>query len=313
MKNSIFKSVLLSSAAFTFMVAGLSAPAYSQSAEAQGEDAEELRQDAVLVSGTRQAYRGDFEVLEIPQVDQILGPQILADVNAFDLADALDLSASVARQNNFGGLWNAFAIRGFPGDINLPSGFLVNGFNAGRGFSGPRDIAGIESVEVLKGPRAALFGRGEPGGTVNLVTKRPTFTNGGYVRGTIGSWEQYRAEADVQSFVDTGAGDLGFRIVGVYEDAESFREGLETELFGLYPSITYATPGGTTFTYELEYTTQEIPQDRGVVFSPVFGFSPIEVFTGENVPIETEVLGHQFEVKPVRRSDNRLWTTDFFH
>ena len=61
------------------------------------------------------------------------------------------------RQNNFGGLWNSFSVRGFSGDINLPSGFLVNGFNAGRGFAGPRDIVGIESVEVLKGPRSALF------------------------------------------------------------------------------------------------------------------------------------------------------------
>ena len=74
-------------------------------------------------------------------------------VGALNLNDALDLSASVARQNNFGGLWNAFAIRGFYGDLNLPSGFLVNGFNAGRGFGGPRDLIGIESVEVLKGPR----------------------------------------------------------------------------------------------------------------------------------------------------------------
>ena len=245
MKNSINKRALLSSAALTFLVAGLAAPANSQTVNAQGDEAEELRQDAVLVSGTRQAYRGNFEVLEVPQVDQIIGPQILADLNAFDLADALDLSASVARQNNFGGLWNAFSIRGFAGDINLPSGFLVNGFNAGRGFSGPRDIAGIESVEVLKGPRSALFGRGEPGGTVNLVTKRPTFTNGGYVRGTVGSWEQYRAEVDLQSFASGPQGDLGFRIVSVYEDAESFREGLETELFGLYPSITcllYTSP-----------------------------------------------------------------------
>ena len=305
MKNCIFKSVLLSSAAFTFMVAGLSAPAYSQSAEAQGEDAEELRQDAVLVSGTRQAYRGDFDTLEIPQVDQVIDAQIIADVGALDLATALDLSASVARQNNFGGLWNAFSIRGFSGDINLPSGFLVNGFNAGRGFSGPRDIAGIESVEVLKGPRSALFGRGEPGGTVNLVTKRPTFTNGGYVRGTVGSFEQYRAEVDLQSFARTDAGDLGFRIVSVYQDAESFREGLETELFGLYPSITFETPGGTSFTYELEYTNQQIPQDRGVIFSPVFGFSPSDLFTGENVSIETEVIGHQFEVN---HSFNDNWS-----
>ena len=133
------------------------------------------RLDSVTVTGTRQAYQGDFDRLDTPQAEQSIDAQTLRASGAVDLSRALDLSASVARQNNFGGLWNAFALRGFVGDANLPSNYLVNGFNAGRGFGGPRDLSGIESVEVLKGPRAALFGRGEPGGTVNLVTKRPSF------------------------------------------------------------------------------------------------------------------------------------------
>jgi len=142
---------------------------------AQGTEDSEARQQTVVVSGTRQAYQGEFEVLDVPQADLVIDADALRDAGVLDLNQALDLSASVARQNNFGGLWNSFAVRGFVGDENLPSNYLVNGFNAGRGFGGPRDISGIESVEVLKGPRAALFGRGEPGGTVNLVTKRPTF------------------------------------------------------------------------------------------------------------------------------------------
>jgi len=291
MKNSIFKRVLLGSAALTFLAAGLATPAVAQSGNAQGDDAEELRQDAILVSGTRQAYRGDFETLEIPQAEQLIGAEILGNVNAFTLNDALDLSASVARQNNFGGLWNSFSIRGFAGDINLPSGFLVNGFNAGRGFGGSRDLVGIEAVEVLKGPRSALFGRGEPGGTINLITKRPGFETGGYVRGTIGSFEQYRIEGDVQTVL--GANEtVGVRLVGFYEDAESFREGVETEKIGFYPSITLKPNDATTITYELEYTNQEVPFDRGVVFSEEFGFSPREL-----VPIETNVLGHQLEAQ----------------
>jgi outer membrane receptor protein involved in Fe transport len=147
----------------------------------------------ILVTATRPAYRGEFEPLEIPQAEQVIGPQQLRDVNALDLNSALDLSASVARQNNFGGLWNSFAVRGFVGDENLPSNYLVNGFNAGRGFAGPRDLSGIEAVEVLKGPRAALFGRGEPGGTINLVTKRPRFESSGEVRLLAGSFDTYRA------------------------------------------------------------------------------------------------------------------------
>ena len=266
------------------------APAVSQETDA------ERVEDVIFVVGERRAYQGNFDILETPAADQSIDLELLTDTGALNLNDALDLSASVARQNNFGGLWNAFSIRGFSGDINLPSGFLVNGFNAGRGFGGPRDLVGIESVEVLKGPRSALFGRGEPGGTVNLVTKRPAFETGGYVRGTIGSWEQFRVEGDYQSVL--GANDaLGFRLVGFYEDAESFRETVETEKFGFYPSVSWDATDDTNITYELEYTSQELPFDRGVVFSEQFGFSPRDVFVGEPVPIETEVLGHQLELQ----------------
>lgn len=285
------RAKFLSGAAF-----GAFALLSSPNAVAQADEVDTLRQEAVVVTGVRQAYRGNFDPLEIPQSDQTIDAQLLLDVGALDLNVALDLSASVARQNNFGGLWNSFSIRGFAGDINLPSGFLVNGFNAGRGFGGPRDIAGIESVEVLKGPRSALFGRGEPGGTINLVTKRPGFETGGNVRGTIGRFEQYRVDADAQTVFGQNE-TVGVRFVGFYEDAESFRQEVETEKFGFYPSVTFAPNDATTITYELEYTNQELPFDRGVVFSEEFGFSPREVFVGEPVPIETEVLGHQLEAE----------------
>jgi iron complex outermembrane receptor protein len=272
-------------ASTTLCVAALSTPAFAQV------------DDEIVVTGDRQAYFGDFNPLEVPNADQVIDQELLENAGVLNLSDALDLSASVARQNNFGGLWNSFSVRGFAGDINLPSGFLVNGFNAGRGFGGPRDLVGIESVSVLKGPRSALFGRGEPGGTVNLVTKRPQFETGGYVKGTFGSWSQYRAEADIQHSVSGDGGDLGFRLVGFYEDAESFRNEVETEKLGFYPSVTLNLNDATTITYELEYTKQELPFDRGVVFSEESGFSPRDFFVGENVPIETDVLGHQFEVE----------------
>ena len=266
----------------------------SMAAHAQTDS--EARQDTVVVTSIRQAYRGDFDTLEIPQADTIIDAEALRNAGVLDLSTALDLSASVARQNNFGGLWNAFSVRGFSGDINLPSGFLVNGFNAGRGFGGPRDIVGIESVEVLKGPRSALFGRGEPGGTVNLVTKRPLFETSGFIKGTVGSWDQYRVEGDYQTVIGEND-DFGLRLVGFYEDAESFRNNVETEKFGFYPSATLNISDSTKVTYELEYTSQELPFDRGVVYNENFGFSPRDVFVGEAVPIETKAVGHQFEAQ----------------
>ncbi|WP_420934616.1 TonB-dependent siderophore receptor [Alteromonas sp. A081] len=254
--------------------------------------------EKITVRGMHRAYQGAFEYKEVPAAAQSIDLGLLSDAGAINLNDALDLSASVARQNNFGGLWNSFAIRGFSGDENLPSGFLVNGFNAGRGFGGPRDLSGIEQVDILKGPKAALFGRGEPGGAINLITKRPQFRQGGEVKATYGSWDQKRIEADVQ----TVAGDtdsVGVRLVGFYEDAESFRDVVETERFGFYPSVTWDVSADTSVTYELEYTEQKIPFDRGVAaLDGKLGHQPIETFTGDpsGATIDTEVVGHQIEI-----------------
>ena len=292
MKNYMFNPVVLA-----FGAALGAATALPVAAAAQSEAAE-VSIEEVFVLGKRRAYQGNFDDLESPAANQIISEELLRQAGVINLDDALDLSASVARQNNFGGLWNSFSVRGFSGDINLPSGFLVNGFNAGRGFAGPRDMVGIETVEVLKGPRSALLGRGEPGGTVNLLTKRPQFETRGDLRATLGRWDQTRFEGDFQTVA--GSNDqLGLRIVGFYEDAESFRDTVETEKVGFYPSATWDISEATSVTYELEYTEQEVPFDRGVVYAPGFGFSPGDTFSGEpgDGPIDTEVIGHQFELR----------------
>lgn len=284
--------------AVAFAAASLFLYTLPVAADEPEQSADNTPLEEVFVLGKRRAYQGNFSDLETPAANQTLSEELLRDAGVISLDDALDLSASVARQNNFGGLWNSFSVRGFAGDNNLPSGFLVNGFNAGRGFAGPRDMVGIESVEVLKGPRSALFGRGEPGGTVNLITKRPQFETSGIVRATLGRWDQRRVEGDYQT--TTGANDsVGLRLVGFFEDAESFRETVETERLGLYPSISWVVSESTNIAYELEYTAQEIPFDRGVSYSADYGFTPHATFVGEpgDGPIDTEVLGHQFEIQ----------------
>ncbi|MFC3149341.1 TonB-dependent siderophore receptor [Piscinibacterium candidicorallinum] len=251
--------------------------------------------ETVTITGTRQAYQGDFNRLETPQAEQSIDAETLRASGAVDLTRALDLSASVARQNNFGGLWNAFALRGFVGDENLPSNYLVNGFNAGRGFGGPRDLSGIESVEVLKGPRAALFGRGEPGGTVNLVTKRPTFKKAGEFRVSAGSFDTYRADADwTAPLSDT----VAVRLVGFIEDAGSFRDTIKTRKHGASPSLVWRISPQNKLAFELEYSHQKIPFDRGVLaINGELGRIPKSRFLGEPAdgPLTAKVQGQQFE------------------
>ncbi|WP_370979380.1 TonB-dependent siderophore receptor [Agaribacterium sp. ZY112] len=292
MNKQVTQALMLGSVAISFFNCGF--------VNAQSNDKTEQGIETVTVIGMRQAYQGDFAELEIPQAELKIDSQVLQDAGALDLVQALDLSASVARQNNFGGLWNSFAIRGFVGDENLPSNYLVNGFNAGRGFGGARDLSGIESVEVLKGPRAALFGRGEPGGTINLVTKRPTFEREGEIRLSAGSFDTYRTDLDWTSPLTD---DVAVRIVGFYEDAGSFRDTIESTKQGLSPSLTWRVNQQSQLTYELEYSHQETPFDRGVVAVGLegeekkLGVIPQSRFLGEpdDGPMKADVLGHQLE------------------
>lgn len=287
MKNLSARVILLCSSSCFVLTAN--------TALAQVDETESLSIENVVVTGTRQAYRGEFTKLETPQSEVTIDAEVLANAGVFDLNQALDLSSSVARQNNFGGLWNSFAVRGFVGDENLPSNYLVNGFNDGRGFGGSRDLSGVESVEVLKGPRAALFGRGEPGGTINLVTKRPTFEKEGEVKFSLGSFDNYRTDIDWTSPLSDA---VAIRVVGFYEDADSFRDTVETKKEGFSPSLVVHFNERSQLVYGLEYSHQEIPFDRGVVaINGKLGRIPESRFLGEpgDDPIETDVLGHQIE------------------
>lgn len=253
--------------------------------------------EEILVLDSNRAYRGNFSLMETPAADLIIDARTLKDAGALDLTRALDLSSSIARQNNFGGLWNSFSIRGFVGDENLPSNYLVNGFNAGRGFAGPRDISGIESVEVLKGPRAALFGRGEPGGSVNLVTKRPHEGTDGELNLSTARFDTRRGDLDWNQQVND---TLAYRVVGYAQDAGSFRNTIESKSHGLFPSLALQLGADTQLVYELEYSEQESPFDRGVV-APAgqLGAMPRSNFLGEpgDGPMETHALGHQIELQ----------------
>ncbi|MFD1789843.1 TonB-dependent siderophore receptor [Sphingomonas floccifaciens] len=252
----------------------------------------------VTVTGVRQSYRGDFAVKEIPQAITTIDEAVIEQNAILRLTDALDLNASVVRQNTLGGLWDSFAVRGFAGDENLPSGYLVNGFNAGRGFSGQRDVAGIERIEVLKGPAAAVLGRGEPGGSVNLVTKQAQL---GRTFGTSAvqyrSFDTVRAETDVNLAL---TGNLTTRLIGYAEAGNSFRDTIEQRRWGFLPSIGLGLGARTRLTYDFEWTRVEVPFDRGiVVLNGNFDTVPRSRFLGEPSDGDTvaRATGHQLRVQ----------------
>ena len=247
----------------------------------------------VIVTAQRQPFRGDVPFEEMPQSVQVMSGELLQEIGVTQLDDVLDLASGIARQNTFGGLWDSFAIRGFAGDENVPTGYLVNGFNAGRGFSGRRDASNIDRIEVLKGPGSALYGRSEPGGTMNIVTKKPQFATEGSVELAAGSHDTYRVAAD---FTGPITDSLAVRINGAYEDADSFRDYITWKKYVLTPSLLFKLGESTTLSYEAELLNQEAPFDRGVVApNGKLGGVKISRFLGEpgDGVVEIKATGHQ--------------------
>jgi len=242
----------------------------------------------VMVTGQRQHYRSlsvtgatktETPLQDLPQSVRVLTGDLLDDAGVTTLAGALDLASGIARQSNLGGLWDSYAMRGFTGDPNFGSDYLVNGFNSSRGYNGLRDGANTDSVEILKGPASALYGRGEPGGTVNIVTKKPRFTPG-YVAGFgIGSHGMRRSSADLTGPLGE---NLAYRLSAAYEEGGSFRDHVDSERMLLAPSFLWLVGSATTVSYEIEASKQRTPFDRGVLaVNGKLGLIPNARFLGE--------------------------------
>lgn len=275
------------------------------STPAQGAAAPTATVEKFQVTGKREQYRGDVAVEDLPQSVQVITGETLKQIGAVKLNDALDIATGVARQNTFGGLWDGFAIRGFAGDLNVPSGYLVNGFNGGRGFGGIRDTSSIDKMEILRGPTSAIFGRGEPGGTVSISTKKPQFKTEGSGTVSFGSHSFRRLEGDITGAV---ADSVALRLNGAYEDADSFRDTVHTKREFLSPSALVRLGSNTTLSYEYEWSKQEIPFDRGVVaFNNQLGIIPNSRYLGEpgDGPTKADVSGHQIELQ---HSLSTRWT-----
>ena len=253
----------------------------------------------------KQAFRGDIPLKELPQSITTLGQDVIIDNSISTFRDVLDFSASISRKNNGGGLWDSFSMRGLSGNENMPSGYLINGFSGGRGFAGPRDISNIEYIEVLKGPGSALYGRSEPGGTVNIITKKPQFYQQGQIKAELGSDDHKRVQAD---YTNGLTDDLAFRVNGAWQDSDSFRDHVHHDKFVITPSLYYQLSDKSSLTYEFEYVDQQQMYDRGiVVLDGNIDTVPEDRFLGNpnDGPTKVHSRGHQVHYD---YDLNRDWT-----
>ncbi|KPY86507.1 TonB-dependent siderophore receptor [Pseudomonas syringae pv. tagetis] len=206
------------------------------------------------------ATKTDTAIRDIPQSISVVPASVLKDLGSNSVERALEFAGGVSKQNNFGGLTlYEYSIRGF-----TTSEFYKDGFSANRGYPTTPDAANIERIEVLKGPAASLYGRGDPGGTVNIVTKKPQRDAFTTLQTSAGSWDRYRTALDVNAPLDE-EGKLLSRVNLAVEDNNSFRDHVESKRVFVAPSFSWQLNPETSLLVETEFVRHTSTFDRGVV------------------------------------------------
>lgn len=250
---------------------------------------------------------------DIPQSITVVPQELLQEQGATSFQDALRNVTGISLNAGEGGgaQGDNLTLRGF----NARNDIFLDGIREQGSYT--RDLFNLESLEVLKGPSAVLFGRGSTGGALNQVSKTPRLAplyNGSV---SLGSGWLLRGTGDVnQPLSKTTA----FRLnVMAHQEKVVGRDDVELQRFGLAPALTFGlgTPTQITASYFLQ--SEDNVSDYGIPFlfgrpAPVdrtnfYGLAK-EDYERTLTNIFTLRLDHRFSDQLSLRNTTRYGRTD---
>jgi catecholate siderophore receptor len=236
--------------------------------------AEDIMLPGVDVRGQRRDYRTPSSDLfklpdllkDTPQSISVVPEQIIREEAVFNLRDVLRnvTGISLAAGEGGGAQGDNLTLRGF----SARNDFYIDGVRDLGQYS--RDVFNLESVGVLKGPSAVLFGRGSTGGVINQVSKVPTLAPSYVGTGVLGTGPFVRGSIDVNQPI---GGTAGFRVnaFGMHDGIEG-RDEVYVNRWGVAPSFSIGMGTPTRLTASYYYLQDHSLPDYG--FPYVFGEPP---------------------------------------
>ncbi len=249
----------------------------------------------VLVAASRESYvvpnatsgtKTDTPIMDTPVNVQVITQQAIKDQQVIVLDQALkNVSGVTTDSSNFRQGNQAIVLRGFASSTYFRNGFRLQDAAASRA------MANVESIEVLKGPAAILYGLVEPGGMVNVVTKQPLATPYYSLTQQFGSYDLYRTTMDATGPI-TEDETLLYRMNASYENGGSFRDLVDKKDIFLAPVLKWNIGPRTQATFEFEYNHQKTGLDFG--FVPLLDGRILNIPRsrnyGERTPVTTETF-----------------------
>ncbi len=243
--------------------AGLQTAVAQTAAPAQGDD-EKNDRDELVVVGTRSVINKKLggKVQDVPQSINIVSAQTLHEEAVTNLQDALKNVPGITLNAGEGtARGDSVNLRGFPAFND----FFLDGIRDAGLYT--RDTFELETLEVLKGPSAILFGRGSTGGVINQVTKAATLN--AFQAGTLqfGTNSQTRVTGDVDMQIGPSA---AVRVNGMYERSEvTDRDDVVNRRWGIAPTIALGINEPDSISLSLLHQQEHDKPDVGIPF--IFG------------------------------------------
>jgi iron complex outermembrane receptor protein len=210
------------------------------------------------------ATRTDTPLRDVPANIQVIPRQVLQDQGAVRLDEALRNVGGVTFSSSLGNRGQDFQVRGFSATQ------FRNGLREDSGGFGSfnnrtaQETADLERIEVLKGPASVLFGQGEPGGVINLISKKPLPSPYYNLDFTVGNFNFYRSTLDFSGPLTTN-GSLAYRLNIAYESAGSFRDFTDSRRYFIAPTLVWKISPNTTLTLGASYLQDKRTFDRGLI------------------------------------------------
>jgi catecholate siderophore receptor len=207
-----------------------------------------------LTAGTSTATKTLTPLRDLPQSVAVVTQTQIHDQLMMSIGDVVRYVPGISASQGEGNR-DQLIIRG----NNTTADFFVNGVRDDVQYF--RDLYNVEQVEALKGPNAMIFGRGGGGGVINRATKEAGSFPLRELSFQGGSFSNKRVAADLsQPFNDR----LSVRANGVYENSDSFRQGVNLERYGINPTATWLAGRQTKVVAAYEHFRDFRVADRGV-------------------------------------------------
>lgn len=197
------------------------APAHAQDASAEA-NAEGVDTNVIIVT----ARGRDESLLDVPISETVFNAQAIEDANIQRVDDFIALTPGVTFSNSQDAGTNFISIRGLSQTRNgePPVAVVVDDVLQVNSRSFDQPLFDLESVEVLRGPQGALYGRNATGGAILISTRMPTNDFEGYVNLHAGTGGEYGAEVSLSGPIVEDR--VLFRISGKYLDREGFLDNI---------------------------------------------------------------------------------------